>query len=245
MENKHQINTKWKYFKQTSAERLFYYSVGGRRLPHWQSHQGGITFYLFRQSVLDHMHFRSHLDLEYFKVARTSTEAALCKSIRANPVAELLKGCEAQAKGTVRGGTLPSPLAAPLVVPALLSLPALYGHQAEGDWGARRLAVHERIFGSYSAHTDTHSTHPHMYIVHIYQHFIAFIWADNKIPISMKRNKNTYTRQTRTTMEHCGNNASNAKHRVTDKGRRTRLHCTPFPLRRPLPLHQLQINSRR
>lgn len=45
----------------------------------------------------------------------------------------------------------------------------------------------------------------------------------------MKRNKNTYTRQTRTTMEHCGNNASNAKHRVTDKGRSTRLYCIPFP----------------
>lgn len=45
----------------------------------------------------------------------------------------------------------------------------------------------------------------------------------------MKRNKNTYTRQTRTTMEHCGNNASNAKHRVTDKGRSTRLHCIPSP----------------
>jgi len=36
--------------------------------------------------------------------------------------------------------------------------------------------------------------------VRIYQHFIALIWADNKIPISMKRNKNTYTRQTRGTM---------------------------------------------
>lgn len=45
----------------------------------------------------------------------------------------------------------------------------------------------------------------------------------------MKRNKNTYTRQTRTTVEHCGNNASNAKHRVTDKGRSTGLHCIPFP----------------
>lgn len=94
----------------------------------------------------------------------------------------------------------------------------------------RRLAVHERIFGSYSAHTHTHTgAHPHMrtLYIYIYQHFIAFIWADNKIPISMKRNKNTYTRQTRTTMEHCGNNESNAKHRVTDKGRRPRLHFTP------------------
>lgn len=84
-----------------------------------------------------------------------------------------------------RGGTLPSPLAAPLVVPALLSLPALYGHQAEGDLGARRLAVHERIFGSYSAHTNTHTdtgtpTHVHctyMYInilLHLYELIIKF-----------------------------------------------------------------------
>lgn len=107
----------------------------------------------------------------------------------------------------------------------------------------RRLAVHERIFGSYSAHTHTHTgAHPHMrtLYIYIYQHFIAFIWADNKIPISMKRNKNTYTRQTRTTMEHCGNNESNAKHRVTDKGRRPRLHFTPSLL-----YLLLQINSRR
>lgn len=80
----------------------------------------------------------------------------------------------------MRGRTLPSRLAAPLAVSALLSLPALYGHQREGDLGARQLAVHERIFGSYSAHTDTRThthadRHPHMYIVHIYQHFIAFI----------------------------------------------------------------------
>lgn len=78
--------------------------MGGRGLPHWQSHQGGITFYLFRQSVLGHMHFRSHLDLEYLKVARTQLKRHYANPLGANPVAELLKGCGALAKGKVAQG---------------------------------------------------------------------------------------------------------------------------------------------
>lgn len=37
-------------------------------MGHLQSHLGGITFYLFRQSVLEHMQYRSREDLEYLKV---------------------------------------------------------------------------------------------------------------------------------------------------------------------------------
>lgn len=53
---------------------------GRQKMGNLQSHQGGITFYLFRQSVLEHIQFRSRNDLHY--LARTLTKAAHANPLR-------------------------------------------------------------------------------------------------------------------------------------------------------------------
>lgn len=68
---------------QTNIRRTALLLLCGRqKMGHLQSHQGGITFYLFQQSVLEHMQFRSQDDLQYLKVARTLTK----QPAHANPL---------------------------------------------------------------------------------------------------------------------------------------------------------------